>query len=30
MGLTSDGELLLTVNNAAEPPFATLFISEWR
>jgi len=27
MGLTSDGELLLTVNNAAEPPFATLFIA---
>jgi hypothetical protein len=27
MGLTSDGELLLTVNNAAEPPFATLFVA---
>ena len=25
MALTSDGELLLTVNNAATPPFATLF-----
>src|SRR3979409_1824355 len=25
MGLTTDGELLLTVNNADEPPFATLF-----
>src|SRR6266571_5512730 len=25
MALTADGELLLTVNNAAEPPFATLF-----
>ena len=25
MALTTDGELLLTVNNAAEPPFATLF-----
>ena len=25
MALTTDGELLLTVNNADEPPFATLF-----
>jgi len=25
MALTTDGEFLLTVNNAAEPPFATLF-----
>jgi hypothetical protein len=25
MALTADGELLLTVNNAAEPPFANLF-----
>src|SRR6266702_1753577 len=25
MALTTNGELLLTVNNAAEPPFATLF-----
>jgi hypothetical protein len=25
MALTTDGELLLTVNNASEPPFATLF-----
>jgi hypothetical protein len=25
MALTTDGELLLTVNNAAEPPFANLF-----
>jgi hypothetical protein len=27
MALTTDGELLLTVNNADEPPFATLFMA---
>jgi hypothetical protein len=27
MALTKDGELLLTVNNADEPPFATLFMA---
>ena len=25
MALTTDGELLLIVNNAEDPPFATLF-----
>jgi hypothetical protein len=27
MALTTDGELLLTVNNAEDPPFATLFVA---